>query len=78
MAIAIDFGRDVLCATNALVYKYDVNAWMFPDLSQMFKCQFEGVMKAVSLWIFVLLLLITLNLAYIVMHDGMHDKVKLF
>lgn len=64
IAIAIDLGGDGLCACNALLYKYDVNAWVFPDLSHMIKCQFQGVMKAVGLWNFVLLLLITLNLEY--------------
>ena len=35
VAIAIDLGGDCLCAANALLYKYDVNAWVFPDFSHI-------------------------------------------
>ena len=63
MAVAIDLAGDGLCAANTFLYKCDVNAWVFPDLSHIFECQSEGAMKAVGLWNFVLWVLITLNLA---------------
>ena len=62
IAVPIDLGGDGLCACNAATYKYDINAWIFPDFSHMGKGQFEGVCKMVGVWNFVLLLLITLNL----------------
>ena len=60
----IDYGGDMLCANNALLHKFDCNTMFVYDYSHLTKRKFEAVMKAVGLWAFCLLLLITLNLDY--------------
>ena len=64
MGIAMDFGSDGVSAVHGCQYLFLMNVWIFPDQAHGGNCSFFDVLRAIGLWDFFLLIVITLNLEH--------------
>ena len=64
VGVSSDLGSDGVSAIHAMLYKYDISMYFFPDESHAIKNSFVQFLKDVKLWNLWLLFLISWNLEH--------------